>query len=79
MKSSFVRKISQKRIILWGTGTIGHLFYENYKNKLDIVACTSNEKNIEPIERLKVISPVQIKPGQDFIIVCSSYYPEIRN
>lgn len=78
MKNKFIKDIYKKRIILWGTGKIGHLFYKKYKNKLDIVACTSNAKDIEPIEKLKTITPKQIKWGADFIVVCSSYYAEIR-
>ncbi len=70
--------INNKRIVLWGTGNIAKGFYKKYHDKLPVYACTSNDRDIVPIESLNTIKPCEIEPQSDFIIICSVYYDEIR-
>ena len=70
--------INNKRIVLWGTGNTAQEFYKKYCDKLPVYACTSNDREIVPIESLNTIKPCEIEPQSDFIIICSVYYDEIR-
>lgn len=71
-------RISQKRLIIYGTGNTGKSFYSTYRNLLPIYACTSSEKNTVPIEQLKVVSYQELNPKTDFLIICSVAYEDIR-
>ena len=44
--------LENKSIVIYGTGNTGKEFYDKYKDKLNIVGCTSSEKNIDSIENL---------------------------
>ena len=76
---SFIENIiKNRRIILWGTGNTGKIFWEKFHDKFPIFACTSNEKDITPIKQLNTIKWKEINPDKDFIIICSIYYEERR-
>lgn len=36
--------LENKSIVIYGTGNTGKEFYDKYKDKLNIVGCTSSEK-----------------------------------
>lgn len=78
MNTSVKNIIKNRRIVLWGTGNTAKEFYTRYHDQIPIYACTSNDKDIVPIESLQVIKPNEIEPRSDFIIICSAYYEEIR-
>lgn len=71
-------RISQKRLVIYGTGNSGKIFYDKYRFLLPVYACTSSEKNTIPIENLKVISYQELNSQTDFLIICSVAYEEIR-
>lgn len=70
--------IGNRRIVLWGTGNTGNKFYQKYKDIMPIRACTSNDKEIVPIQQLPVIQHEDVNKKNDFVIICSIYYKEIR-
>lgn len=78
MNALITNIIKNKRIIMWGTGNTAKGFYKRYCDKLSIYACTSNDKEIVPVESLSTIKPCEIVPESDFVIICSIYYDEIR-
>lgn len=78
MNTFLKHMIMDKRIILWGTGNTAQQFYDKYKEKLPIAACTGNDRDIVPIGSLKAVRPCDLNRETDFIIVCSIYYDEIR-
>lgn len=70
--------IHSKRIVIYGTGNTGKEFYNKFKNKLPIYACTSSEENPQSIENMKVISYREIDKGKDFLVICSVSYQQIK-
>lgn len=70
--------IHSKRIVIYGTGNTGKEFYNKFKNKLPIYACTSSEENPQSIENMKVISYREIDKEKDFLVICSVSYQQIK-
>ncbi len=73
------KNIFSKRIVIYGTGNTGRLFFEKYKDELNIYACTNSEKEVESFDsRIQPISYQDIDIKKDLLVVCSIYYEEIR-
>lgn len=70
--------LENKSIVIYGTGNTGKEFYDKYKDKLNIVGCTSSEKNIDSIENLTPLLYDEMDKEKVLLIICSIYYEEIR-
>lgn len=70
--------LENKSIVIYGTGNTGKEFYDKYKDKLNIVGCTSSEKNIDSIENLMPLLCDEMDKEKVLLIICSVYYEEIR-
>lgn len=71
------KEICNKRLIIYGTGQIGKLFFDKYRNKFSIYACTCTDNAGQPLEGLQFVPSDEINVDTDFVVICSGAYEDI--
>lgn len=72
------RFVKGRKLIIYGVGEVGKFFWNQNRSKLDIFACTCSDKEFEPLNGLKAIDHEGLTVEENYVIICSTYYEEIR-
>lgn len=69
--------VKNKRIIIYGVGNTGKLFFEKYGEELSLEYCTSTDDEFEPIKGMKSIALSDLDKENDYLVICSKFYKDI--